>query len=264
MAAQLTATNGPALRRELAWMKRARTSLPVPLSPVNSTVTSLCATRAASASSARLRGSSATGAAACRGAGLLDGAVGGHQQHRRRRLALLQAAQQLAAVHRLHLHVAQDQVHGAIAQHFESLAAVAGREHVVARGLERGDERVLQRPVVLDDENRRAFAPHATSLATCAGGLGGGSTSARRGRSSSMLVPRSGVESSASAPPCASVTVFTTANPKPVPAGRVEKNGSNTRDWMLGAMPGPLSCTVSSTRSPRTRAFNVTTTSGDA
>ena len=31
--------------------------------------------------------------------------------------------------------------------------------------------------------------------------------------------------------------------PRAVPAGRVEKNGSNTRDWMLGAMPGPLSCT---------------------
>ncbi len=38
MAAQLTATNGPPARALLPWMKRARSSLPVPLSPSTSTV----------------------------------------------------------------------------------------------------------------------------------------------------------------------------------------------------------------------------------
>ncbi len=41
-AAAFTATNGPFRRGECAWMIRAVTSLPVPLSPVTSTVDSLC------------------------------------------------------------------------------------------------------------------------------------------------------------------------------------------------------------------------------
>ena len=49
-AAQLMATNGPWLRREPWWMKRATTSLPVPDSPVSSTVVSVWATRVACAS----------------------------------------------------------------------------------------------------------------------------------------------------------------------------------------------------------------------
>ncbi len=38
MAAQLTATKGPDLRAECSWMKRASSSLPVPLSPRTRTV----------------------------------------------------------------------------------------------------------------------------------------------------------------------------------------------------------------------------------
>ena len=49
-AAQLMAMNGPWLRREAWWRKRATTSLPVPDSPVSSTVVSVCATRVACAS----------------------------------------------------------------------------------------------------------------------------------------------------------------------------------------------------------------------
>ena len=41
-APQLTATNGPLRRGERAWIAWATTSLPVPLSPVRSTVASLC------------------------------------------------------------------------------------------------------------------------------------------------------------------------------------------------------------------------------
>ncbi len=68
MAAQLMATNGPSLRAEQLWMYRARTSFPVPLSPVNSTVTSLFATRAARDSRLWLLGSTAMGAASIFGA----------------------------------------------------------------------------------------------------------------------------------------------------------------------------------------------------
>ena len=41
-APQFTATKGPARRGERAWIACATTSLPVPLSPVSSTVVSLC------------------------------------------------------------------------------------------------------------------------------------------------------------------------------------------------------------------------------
>src|SRR5437764_10724082 len=46
MAPQLTGTNGLPRRGLAVWMKRANTSLPVPVSPVSSTVASLAAMRA--------------------------------------------------------------------------------------------------------------------------------------------------------------------------------------------------------------------------
>ena len=75
------------------------------------------------------------GAVAHRGDGLIDRAVRRHQQHRRRRRALLQSAQQLAAVDGLHLHVADDEVDGRRAEDLQRLAAVAGSEHVETRRL---------------------------------------------------------------------------------------------------------------------------------
>ncbi len=68
IAAQLTATNGPWLRRPRAWSARATTSLPVPLSPVTRTVASDAATRARRSSTSCIAGllpmSSPQGAAA--------------------------------------------------------------------------------------------------------------------------------------------------------------------------------------------------------
>ena len=53
MAAQLTGTKGWPVRRLLAWMARAMSSLPVPLSPVMSTVASVGAMRTTRANSSR-------------------------------------------------------------------------------------------------------------------------------------------------------------------------------------------------------------------
>ncbi len=53
MTAQLTVTNGRRARAESAWTCRARTPLPVPVSPSRSTVASVAATRAATASASR-------------------------------------------------------------------------------------------------------------------------------------------------------------------------------------------------------------------
>ena len=55
--AQLNAMKGPARRSELSWMTRASTSLPVPDDPPIRTVTSVLATREASASSCSVNGS---------------------------------------------------------------------------------------------------------------------------------------------------------------------------------------------------------------
>ena len=48
-AAQLTTMKGPLRRGEWPWIARATTSLPVPLSPVRSTVASLCSSEEMSA-----------------------------------------------------------------------------------------------------------------------------------------------------------------------------------------------------------------------
>src|SRR6185369_3059009 len=61
MAAQLMAMKGALVRVERSWMKRASTSLPVPDSPLMSTVQSVAATRAASAYRARELRSMTTG-----------------------------------------------------------------------------------------------------------------------------------------------------------------------------------------------------------
>src|SRR5205823_5426771 len=56
MAGRFTATNGLVLRSLRAWMYRASTSFPVPLSLVTSTVTGLAAIFSATCTTARIRG----------------------------------------------------------------------------------------------------------------------------------------------------------------------------------------------------------------
>ena len=56
IAPQFTATKGPSRRDESSWMRRALTPLPVPLSPVISTVLSVGATRLTSRSIACMAG----------------------------------------------------------------------------------------------------------------------------------------------------------------------------------------------------------------
>ena len=56
IAAEFTATKGPSARRERAWIARAATSLPVPLSPVISTVVSRGATARISLTASAIAG----------------------------------------------------------------------------------------------------------------------------------------------------------------------------------------------------------------
>ncbi len=57
MAPQLSATNGPAARRDVSWIACATTSLPVPVSPRISTLQSVPAARDASSTAPRKVGS---------------------------------------------------------------------------------------------------------------------------------------------------------------------------------------------------------------
>ena len=79
MAAQLIGTNGAARRGDQAWISRAMTSLPVPVSPVSSTDIDVGATRATCATTRR--GAGAGG----------DERVGGRRDRRLRRQQLAQA-----------------------------------------------------------------------------------------------------------------------------------------------------------------------------
>ncbi len=60
IAAQLIATKAPSRRAESAWIARAKSSLPVPLSPSSRTVASVAATRSVSARTARIAADSPT------------------------------------------------------------------------------------------------------------------------------------------------------------------------------------------------------------
>jgi hypothetical protein len=61
MAPQFTAMKGPFERAPRAWMARATSSLPVPLSPVMSTVDCTCAAAVARRITSRMEVLSATG-----------------------------------------------------------------------------------------------------------------------------------------------------------------------------------------------------------
>ncbi len=60
IAAQLIAMKAPSRRAESAWIARAKSSLPVPLSPSRSTVASVAATRSVSARTVRIAADSPT------------------------------------------------------------------------------------------------------------------------------------------------------------------------------------------------------------
>ena len=67
IAAQLIGTNGPPRRGDISWSRRAITSLPEPLSPVNVTVTSLTATARRNRSNDRITGDAITGSSTTMG-----------------------------------------------------------------------------------------------------------------------------------------------------------------------------------------------------
>jgi len=64
------------------------------------------------------------------------------------------------------------------------------------------------------------------------------------------VVPLPGLDSRSSSPPKERTMLceMDSARPVPFPTGLVVKNGSNTRFWSSGAMPGPLSLTSITTR----------------
>src|SRR5262245_40960732 len=191
IAAQLTLTKGPAARRDQAWMARARSSLPVPVSPLTSTVDSVAATFRVRASSPCTASEAPTTsltiavsscdvprmehvvdgpAQACRagrlaqelgragvsGAALLFVARPAGDEHDRNvRAALGQAALDFQTVHPRHANVEQQTPGLARRAGVEEL--LAGGEHpgAIAEGADQPVRRLPYRCVVVDYRNER-------------------------------------------------------------------------------------------------------------
>ena len=83
----------------------------------------------------------------------LDGAEGGHQQHRQLRLLLADGDQQLVAVHARHVHVADHQRVAVLFQGQQRLFGILHGAEGVAAQLQGVAQRIAQRAVVFDQQN---------------------------------------------------------------------------------------------------------------
>src|SRR4051812_15873637 len=93
----------------------------------------------------------------------------------------------------------------------------------------RGPDRAQSRPVAGTAGRGRAEIDHARS-----GQAGTGSVIVK-------VAPPPSVERTLISPPWARITLWTIARPRPVPSGRVVKNGSKIRGRSSGAIPRPRS-----------------------
>src|SRR5204863_529293 len=169
----------------------------------------------------------------------------GHQHDRQetRVRARAKAPGQLVAVHPGHEDVQQHDI--------RVLADRDGDAVLGARRLERAHAGVLQQVagelhvllVVLDDQDEIPIA-HALTLS----GAG-----VRSGKVKVNVLPRPIALSTQIRPPCSSTNRFASARPRPVPsrerseARRACWDSSRTRSWSSGAMPIPVSRTVTTT-----------------
>ena len=96
---------------------------------------------------------------------LRDGAVGRHQHHRQIGPHALDRGQQLVAVRPRHLHVRDHQGDFLALQQLQRLGRIGRGQRRNAGGLQRVDQCLAQRGVVLDDQDRFVRLVHAVSSA---------------------------------------------------------------------------------------------------
>ena len=225
IAPQFTATKGASARGLARWIARASSSLPVPLAPKMHTLASEAATRRACdsrssmaeervMSSARQSSSVPGGrrarephrlghrveqhlgleglgqerkdAAARRRHRLGDRAVRGQDHHRQRGRVAVDGVEQRHAVHALHAQVGDHHLRARHRQGRQRRLARLHRGHRVARGRKPHRDQLQQVLVVVDQQDRSAFACHQAHF-----GL-------RRSFSSRSRMPRSIARSASS------------------------------------------------------------------
>ena len=254
-------------------MARATSSLPVPVSPVTSTVASLSATQAdhllhprASPALAPIRVSASSS-----GAAEVGGRRGG-AQHPADEVGHLLAPDRLGQWSKAPSRIAS-MVLAALRRRSGSRPA-AGR---AARGCGAAPRARPSRPACGGRAGPRRRRAPASSRASAAGAVRGLDGRRGRGRSGSRPAPRagprrrrrSGCRAMAApgrrwcrpagrprraVPPCATATSRTIARPRPVPSGRPVTKGSNRLARIASGTPRPVSATSSSSGRPSRRA----------
>jgi hypothetical protein len=88
-----------------------------------------------------------------------DRAMGGHDDHRHRRVEFADPAQQVDAAHPGQAHVGEDHVRPQLLEHAERTLGVSGNLGLVPRLGKESPNRARERPLVIHDEN--AWSAHA-------------------------------------------------------------------------------------------------------
>src|SRR5687768_893385 len=190
--------------------------------------------------------------------GRLDGAVGSHHQHGEVRVLGLDLPDEFDTVHPGQAAIGEHQIH---VLGFESverfLAALRGQDFVTLE-LECPLQRPQEHLIVVDEQEPSLHrVPPAMGIPPSIGSpLGIAATSA--GKEMRTRVPRPGVLSTVTSPPCRSMIFFTMDMPSPVPDGFVVKNGWKIRSRAPGPIPMPSSITSTVARSPSTKRLTST------
>src|ERR1700689_447992 len=127
-----------------------------------------------------------------------------------------------------HVHVGYHQADIFAGEQLQCAGRVGCRKRRKTGCAQRVEQRLAQRRIVLDHQNRIVHFAHGLSSA---------------GSSITNVAPQ--VESAKQTlPPCASTTDLTIDRPMPLPRARVVKKGSKMRSRMGAGTPGPLSLTT--------------------
>src|SRR5581483_3948064 len=173
----------------------------------------------------------------------LEGRLGRHQDHRRVGIPGADRAQHLHAAHGGHADIAQDDVGIDRVDLLQRELAPERGMRTEAFVLEQDAQRVENPRLVIDHQNAWASVavPVAVSVAHAVA-----SSFCEYGNNTVNRVPVGSVSTSTT-PRCASIARCTTDSPNPLPPDLVVMNGSNMRSRTSGAIPGPLSLTLSAT-----------------
>src|SRR5262245_2345641 len=159
----------------------------------------------------------------------LRGAVGGHDDHRTRRVEAVDQRQEVEAVERLHHEVGDDEVVVLVLEAADRVGDRSRLRHLVLFPAQHHRETLAHSGLVVDDED---LALHAVAW----------------GNDSTKHVPSPSWTLTVMVPPWSSMMRRTIARPSPVPPAFEVTNGSKTRGRIAAGIPPPVSRTSTSTK----------------